>query len=91
MSKNLTLHEANGKDVHLWQTPSFITDMCLSVNQAGIFDGGMEGVRRRYIIWVNSHQNGMWESGEDLEHMRERIKEHTKLVMSVTYPEFSWI
>lgn len=34
----------------LWQTPTFITHMCLFYNKKSKSDGGREGVIRRYIF-----------------------------------------
>jgi hypothetical protein len=66
--------------------------MCLSYNpETKEPDGGHEGVRRRYIEWVNSHTNGVWKDPEDLEYMDERIKKHCKTVLAVKNPEFSFI
>ena len=93
MSLNLTLSNGeDGLDVSLMQTPTFITFMCLSYDPTTqLPDGGMEGVRRRYITWVESLTNGKWESLEDLEWERERIREHIEKVKSVKDPYFSFI
>ena len=93
MSLNLTLHEGkNGPEIPLWQTPSHITFMCLSINskETQEYDGGQEGVRRRYLHWVNSFTSGSWEKREDLEHMIEDVEEHIELVKSVKDPHFSY-
>ena len=42
MSMNLGCDEMD-----LWQTPTYITDMCMSLDDNGNPDGGMEGVRKR--------------------------------------------
>ncbi len=93
MSLNLTLR--NGKDgpqIPLWQTPTWVTFICLSYNpETNESDGGHEAVRRRYCQWVNQHTDGVWSSVEDLEHERERVKEHLDLVNSVSNPYFSYI
>lgn len=93
MSLNLTLTDSEtGNDIDLWQTPTFITWMCLSYNpKTKKPDGGQEGVRRRYLQWVASKLNGVWTDKEELEYMEQRIKEHTKEVLSVKKPEFSFI
>jgi hypothetical protein len=90
---NLTLTDKDtGLDVDLWQTPTFITWMCLSYNpETKQPDGGDEGVRRRYVEWVKSHTNGKWESSEDLEYMTERINDHLSIIQKVKNPEFSFI
>ena len=92
MSLNLTLH--NGKDgpqIPLWQTPTWVTFICLSYNpETNEPDGGHEAVRRRYNQWVNQLTDGVWNSIEDLECKRERVKEHLDLVNSVIDPHFSY-
>ncbi len=95
MSLNLTLHDGETEEqVELWQTPTFITHMCLSGYVEGsewILDGGEEGARRRYLIWVASQCDGTWHSADDLNSMRERVKEHSAKVQAVKNPRFSLI
>lgn len=93
MSFNLTLHDVeSGQQVELWQTPTWVTYMCLSYNpETAEPDGGHEGVRRRYGYWVSSHLNGSWKDHEELEDERQRINEHLELVNSVKQPEFSYV
>jgi hypothetical protein len=92
MSMNLTLHAGeDGPQIDIWQTPTFITLMCLSYNpETKEPDGGQEGVRRRYLEWVESHLTGVWEDDE-FELQKERVEEHTKLINSVENPYFSFI
>ena len=88
---NLTLHDGeDGPEVELWQTPTFITWMCLSYNPEQEPDGGHEGVRRRYLEWVKSNLGGVWEDKDDFEYLKERIEKHTKLIESVKDPYFSF-
>jgi hypothetical protein len=66
--------------------------MCLSYNpETKEPDGGHEGVRRRYLEWVKSQSEGVWASAEELDWMRERVREHSKIVLAVKDPEFSFI
>jgi hypothetical protein len=89
MSKNLHLSEGvEGREVNLWQTPTLITDMCLSYDKNGQPDGGMEGVMRRYEIWVRSQTDGVWKSKADLDAMRERINAHLEQIRVVKDPFF---
>lgn len=92
MSLNLTLNEGeDGPQVPLWQTPTWVTFICLSYDpETGEPDGGHEAVRRRYNEWVEQHINGVWQSTEDLEYERGRVKEHLDLVNSVNSPYFSF-
>jgi hypothetical protein len=93
MSMNLTLSVGeDGPNVDLWQTPTWVTWMCLSYDpDTKLPDGGMNGVRRRYIQWVESHRNGVWSDNEDYEYMCERVKDHIQLINSVQDPYFSFI
>lgn len=90
---NLTLHDGeDGPQIDLWQTPTWVTWICLSYDpETGISDGGHVGVRRRYIEWVKSHLNGIWTDTEELEWERERVKIHIEKVNSVENPYFSFI
>ena len=92
MSMNLTLtDEITGKDISLWQTPTWVTYICLSFNdKTKLPDGGMEGVRHRYLIWVDSHMNGVWESKEDMDAMIDNISAHKQTILAVKEPYFSW-
>lgn len=84
---SMNLHLKNAPDL-LWQTPTHITYMCMSYNEDGEPDGGMEGVRRRYVLWVKGHADGVWGSEEDLQAVRDQIKAHVKFIESVSDPEF---
>lgn len=93
MSMNLTLHDGeDGPEVELWQTPTFITWMCLSYNpETQEPDGGHEGVGRRYLIWVKSQLDGVWKDMDEFKFLKEEIDKHTKLINSVKNPYFSYI
>lgn len=92
MSTNLHLNAGkNGPPVELWQTPTWVTYMCMSYNNKGKPDGGMEGVMRRYIMWVESHpeqRTDGWKR-EDLEYLWDRIKEHVSQLKELKNPHFS--
>lgn len=90
MSMNLILFSGD-KEIPLWQTPTFITWMCLSMNKSGRFDGGNEGVRRRYLHWVDGHLNGVWTDQEDFEATRENVREHKAEILAVRRPRFSCV
>jgi hypothetical protein len=62
------------KEVELWQTPTYITNMCFYQ-----FDRSRDGWRNilyRYLEWVKHFSDGVWESEEEYNDMRERIKDH---------------
>jgi len=89
MSTNLHLSDGeNGSEIDLWQTPTWVTGVCLSYDHSGQPDGGMEGVMRRYEIWVRSYQNGVWKTKEDLDAMRERVNAHIEQIQTVKDPFF---
>lgn len=58
--------------------------MCISNN-----DGGWEGIKYRYSLWVKHHSNGVWENSEDLDYMLERIKDHLDELNSFKKLDFS--
>ena len=93
MSMNLTLNNGeDGPSIDLWQTPTWVTWVCLSYDPATRQpDGGHDAVRRRYAQWVQSHTNGVWTDPEDLEWERERIIDHLETVLAVENPHFSFI
>ena len=82
MSINLTC-----KEVELWQTPTWVTDMCVSVSRPptkkpdgrwrfASSDGGWRGVLFRYTCWVKARTEGAWANREDLEGMRDAVNRH---------------
>ena len=74
MSHNLTLEcTKTGKTFHLWQTPTYITDMCLWPSHSSTNDIAM-----RYRYWVNSNKRGVWKSEADYEMLLESIRDHLK-------------
>lgn len=85
MSMNLTCHVGK-KRIDLVQTPTYITDMCLSYGKDRSPDGGMEGVRRRYVLWLellrqeqfNQEKNAK-EQKDIWDYFSERIEEIKKL------------
>ena len=94
MSMNLSLYNGEyGPQIDLWQTPTWVTWICLSYDpDTGVPDGDHAGVRRRYIMWVEgSLSSRIWPDEEELELERERIKEHIETVNSVENPHFSFI
>lgn len=76
MSMNLTLEcTKTGVTQHLWQTPTYITDMCLHPP-----DSPTEDIFRRYSYWVRSQSNGFWKDPKDLDYRLMDIREHLKEV-----------
>lgn len=62
--------------------------MCLSLNSAGNPDGGMLGVKRRYLIWVTSHMYGVWNNEAEYEAMKAAVNAHYNLVKAIKKPTF---
>lgn len=83
MSMNLHCDEMD-----LWQTPTYITYMCMSLDDNGNPDGGMEGVRKRYLMWVRSRLNGVWHDDEEYEIEKMIVQEHCEQVLALENPEF---
>ena len=95
MSMNLhcEVPAINGRDwrvFDLWQTPTYITRMCLSLDENGDPDGGMEGVRRRYLIWLESLTIGRWDEHEidDRYELKRNIEEHKEEILALENPQF---
>ncbi len=91
MSLNLTLEcRKTGVTFDLWQTPTYITDMCLCSSYASTDD-----VAERYKIWVRSHKNGVCKDKEDLDDMLSSIQSHLedldKFLQNHPYAKFSYI
>lgn len=40
--------------VELFQTPTYITNMCMSLKENGKPAGGMKAVRYRYLLWLEN-------------------------------------
>jgi len=79
MSINLHM-EVKRIKIDLWQTPTFITYMCL-VNDKGKVRGAVKGKEARrslyiYLEWVRSHASGMFKSSEDANDARLTVNEH---------------
>ena len=93
MSINLTLHDGeDGPQTDLWQTPTWVTWICLSYDpETGLPDGNHGGVRRRYIEWVEGHLDGVYQCIEELEWERKRIHDHVEDVNSVENPHFGFV
>lgn len=84
MSMNLTL-EVDGRDIELWQTPTYITHMCL-MDSDGKYSTKTTPIEARraiwcYITWVESTTNGVWESSEALQEARDLVNSHRKEIL----------
>ena len=81
---NLTL-EVNGRDVELWQTPTYITYMCL-MDADGKCSTKTELLEAKraiycYLTWINSTTNGVWASSQEHEAARANVNRHVKEVL----------
>ena len=61
----------NAKEVKLWQTPTWVTNVCYSNK-----DGGWEGILYRYEEWVKSRLQGEWENNQELNDMEAVVNDH---------------
>jgi len=70
----------------LWQTPTYITYMCISNG-----DGGWKGIKYRYTQWVESLANGMWRDDQldEYEELKRQIKAHLEELNSFKKLDFS--
>jgi hypothetical protein len=79
MSMNLSLKLDGQFYEELWQTPTYITHMCLVDSDGFVNNLFAEDALRgleAYKIWVKSHTNGAWGNHEDLEGMRNLVTSH---------------
>jgi len=84
MSMNLTL-KIDGREIDLWQTPTYITYMCL-MDSDGKYSTKTEPEEAKraiwcYITWVESTTNGAWNSSEALQKARDQVNSHRKEIL----------
>ncbi len=72
MSMNLYVETEDGKEINLWQTPTWVTDMCL-INHKQKYRKWKD-TRYLYLEWVKSHTQGRWDSTEEADDMRSRVQ-----------------
>ena len=80
MSMNLHV-SFDGHPFSLWQTPTFITNMCLYSDDEIQWEvKGKPAIRaiNMYIEWVKHQLNGVWDSTEDYEEQKEFVNDHIK-------------
>ncbi len=87
MSMNLS-----EKTVNLRQTPTNISYMCMSNDGFGNPDGGMEGVRRRYLWWCrycSQNEHNSCRDGVEAQRMiTESWDDHIAEVEAIETPRF---
>lgn len=91
MSMNLVCDE-----FELLQTPTWVTDICLSWDPVyKCSDGGWQGILRRYIIWVEGCINGSYKTQRDLDDTKTFYNDHInklkKIAKAKGYLTFSYI
>jgi len=74
MSMNLYAETKDQKNFELWQTPTWITHLCLTNHKRG--QRKWKDTRYLYEQWVKSHSQGVWESPEEYQEMVNSIDEH---------------
>lgn len=77
------------KEVELWQTPTYITSMCIGCYDSPVKD--WKAIRDRYICWVGSHTNGVWKDTEMYNDMRRSVRDHIADINTHTRLTFSII
>lgn len=85
MSININLR-IDGEIISLRQTPTHISYMCMVTDDGQIgslYNGKLSGKKaiaavRRYIAWVYSQANGVYESSETAHSIRCEIKKHSE-------------
>lgn len=84
MSMNLHCNKMD-----LWQTPTWVTDICMSINpKTNKPDGGHNGIRRRYIRWVESHVERKFYATDIFNELEKNIRIHLKELLSCIRPRF---
>lgn len=82
MSMNLYA-KINGVKLDLWQTPTYITYICL-MHHDGIHNDvtGQDAVKALmcYQEWVSHNLDGVWTDEEEYEFMKERVDYQISLV-----------
>ena len=77
MSMNLTV-ECGGAYLDLWQTPTYITYMCVmnSAGQTGTLTGD-DAIRalHMYLTWVKNSLNGVWNDKQAYQDTIERVQD----------------
>ena len=73
MSMNLCI-EVDGKRLDLFQTPTFITNMCLAPNKNGKISNSR--AINAYIEYVRSTSSGVFESTKDVKEAKRKANDH---------------
>jgi len=66
----------------LWQTPTWVTDVCMSIGPSGKPDGGHNGIRRRYVRWAWARANGVFSDKEQHDLLCDEIRCHVEELRS---------
>ena len=89
MSMNLHAEDENGREIELWQTPTWVTYMCIdswkqngSGKNSNPLQRKWKDTRKLYLEWVRSRTQGVWKSTEEYEDMRDTVKLHVDEVMN---------
>jgi len=75
MSMNL-----HADEMELWQTPSWVTEVCLFKDDSKTPDN-WKSVRFRYARWVQSRLNGVHDT-ESLKDLEQEVEDHLKTLYS---------
>lgn len=76
--------------LELWQTPTWITHMCLyTINEEGkqVIDN-WRATRFRYAEWVKKSLNGVWDDDADRKQQAALVKDHLDALYALGEVEF---
>ena len=62
--------------LEMWQTPTFITNMCL------LHDDPILSIKA-YKIWVKHQLDRVWDDQEEHNYMKELVKDHCKAIDNI--------
>ena len=79
MSMNLHI-EVDGEELEIYQTPTYITKMCLAPNKHGKVSKSR--AINAYLEYVRSKANGVYETAEEAKEEKQKVNDHIDEVMS---------
>lgn len=83
---NLHAEDESGRELNLWQTPTWVSYMCLLNHKNE--RRKWKDTRHIYLEWVKSNSQGSFASIEESDEIGERVKSQVKEVMDAGKLEF---
>lgn len=100
MSMNLNAKDKHGQTVHLWQTPTWVSYMCINSwkkNKKGYYkQRHWKDTRKLYLDWCKSRCEGRSFTYDpkkginELKDCEDNLKEHVEYIMSFKKLKF-WV